>query len=237
MLGKTFRSGERLVTVFDDIISRAELVDDVHPPAILQLALHNALAAVERAAPPTLHSRKDHARGTASSHARDVGEQHECGDGADVQMRHVEQSQSTGPDDHTHAGAAPPVADVVKPRFRDAEKFYLHHAVRAKKSTLVNGWVQESDREVVRHLAKAEWTKLDMRTKSEWEELFTQWTRGDETTLELAAAAHMFRDGMPAYTWSISGTESPMAETNRSAHCDQSIASGQEDENVRIHRP
>ena len=110
-----------------------------------------------------------------------------------------------------NAGEAAP----TKPRFSSTSKFFKHHAVKAKKAARTGAWSSE-DRDRAKQAADGEWSRMDMRTQSEWEDLFRQWQQGTESHAEPKATAHLFKDGVAVSPWSSTATSSPAAEARPS---------------------
>lgn len=216
VVGLTIRTPERLVAHLDDVITHAEVEGGTQPPLMMKLSLHNAIALGECAAPPTPHSQgerkcepdslfvessdRQSSSRIAKAEEKDAGRADAALGQADAI---VECASAAGPAAASKATSA---------RFSHAKGFFVHHAVKAKKAAKGGIWVQDTEKGAARQEAKAEWEKMEMRTKSEWEDLFAQYRHGDESMLKSSATAHLFHDGEASCVWSNVNTASPVAE-------------------------
>lgn len=120
----------------------------------------------------------------------------------------------------------------AKPRFSSTSRFFKHHAVKAKKAARTGAWSSE-ERDRAKQVADGEWSRMDMRTQAEWEDLFRQWQQGDESLAETKATAHLFKDGVAVSSWSSTATSSPTAEARPSKRRKTTATSATDTDKVR----
>lgn len=205
VVGQTLYSGDDLLEFVGEAINHAELNGGALPPPTVRLVLHNALemAKIEHPVPPTPQSSGAQSQELRRSRTGRVIE--------DTRM-----VDAGTPDDTVPVKPRTRSSTTTQPaassRFSKSESFFLHHAMKAKKAATRGGWIQDTDRQQARQLAKAEWAKMDMQTRAKWDGMWAAVKRGESDWLNVASTAHLFRGGVATCVWSSAGSSSPAAE-------------------------